>query len=132
MRTLIAFIFVALAAVSSVSAKEFKLYAAFLEDTRVRLSDGAEWMMDKGDVFPVKAYKNQQKNIILQLGGASFMTETARVRILKSKEVAEGLEVYKKNVRAYLESTAQKMEDDLKKTPAGTPVAEPALPEKKP
>ena len=36
--------------------KEFKLYAAFKSDTRVELADGAMWMMDKGDVFPVLAY----------------------------------------------------------------------------
>ena len=32
--------------------KPFELYAEFLEDTRVVLSDNAVWMMDKGDCFP--------------------------------------------------------------------------------
>lgn len=97
-------------------AVDFKLYATFTEDTRVELSDGAVWMMDKGDVFPVEAYKNMQKNIVLRLAGATFMTETAHVRILKPDEVAAGIETYRKNVRAYLESTSKKIEDKLKES----------------
>lgn len=94
-------------------AKEFKLYALLLDDTKVELSDGAIWMMDKGDVFPVEAYKNQREKIVLRLAGATFLTETARTRLLEEKEVAEGLEVYRKNVRAYLESTSKKIQKSL-------------------
>lgn len=95
-------------------AFDFKLYATFTEDTRVELSDGAIWMMDKGDVFPVEAYKNMQKNVILRLAGTTFMTETARVRILKPEEVPAGIETYRNNVRSYLDSTSKKMEQKLK------------------
>ncbi len=95
-------------------AYDFKLYATFTEDTRVELSDGAVWMMDKGDVFPVEAYKNMQKNVILRLAGTTFMTETARVRILKPEEVPAGIETYRNNVRSYLDSTSKKMEQKLK------------------
>jgi predicted DNA-binding protein (UPF0251 family) len=94
-------------------AREFKLYAILLEDTKVELSDGAVWMMDKGDVFPVEAYKNQQKNIILRLAGATFATDTSSTRILKAEEIAAGLEVYRKTVRAYLDSTAKKIQQNL-------------------
>lgn len=112
MRPLLAFS--ALLALTALApAKDFKLYAAFLEDTRVELSDGSIWMMDKGDVFPVQAYKNLQKNIVLQLAGVSFMTDTVKVRILKSNEVEAGLEAYRKNVRAYLESKSGKIQDEL-------------------
>ena len=94
-------------------AGDFKIYVALTEDTRVELSDGAVWQMDKGDVFPVEAYKNQQKNVILRLGGATFMTETARTRVLAAAEVQGGIEVYRKNVRAYLDSTSKKIEKSL-------------------
>ena len=95
-------------------AREFKLYAILLEDTKVELSDGAVWVMDKGDVFPVEAYKNLQKNIVLRLAGATFMTETASTHaILKPEEIAAGLEVYRKNVRAYLDSTSKKIQQHL-------------------
>src|SRR4051812_33734505 len=85
-------------ACTATQAGDFKLYAALTEDSRVQLSDGAVWQMDKGDVFPVEAYKNQQKNVILRLAGATFMIETARTRVLKAEEVQDGIEVYRKNV----------------------------------
>ena len=103
-----------LAATAAARAYEFKLYATFTEDTRVELSDGAVWMMDKGDVFPVEAYKNMQKNIVLRLAGATFMTDTPRVRILKPEEVPAGVETYRKNVRAYLDSTSEKIVKQMK------------------
>ncbi|MEO8351215.1 MAG: hypothetical protein ABI680_05750 [Chthoniobacteraceae bacterium] len=93
--------------------RPFVLYAMLKEETKVELSDGAVWLMDKGDVFPVAAYKNQQKNIVLRLAGATFMTETARTRILTKAEEEQGIEVYRKNVRAYLESTAKKIQKSL-------------------
>jgi hypothetical protein len=102
-----------LCASAVVQAGDFKLYAILTEDTRVELSDGAVWQMDKGDVFPVEAYKNQQKNIVLRLAGATFMTETSRTRELKPEEVQEGIEAYRKNVRSYLESTSKKLEKRL-------------------
>jgi hypothetical protein len=90
------------------SAREFKLYAALLQDMPVELSDGARWMMDKGDVFPVLMYKESQTKIILQLAGANFMTETKRVRILEESEVATGLVNYRKNVETYLKTKSEK------------------------
>lgn len=129
-----------LALAGTVRAVEFKLYAAFIEDTRVELSDGAVWMMDKGDVFPVVAYKDMQKNIILQLAGATFRTPTERVRIIKPDEVPAGIEKYRTNVRSYLDSTSKKMEQRLKEMSAEAPKPEekkaeepkPAAEEKKP
>jgi hypothetical protein len=102
-----------LALAPAAPAREFKLYAILLEDTKVELSDGAVWVMDKGDVFPVEAYKNQQKNIVLRLAGATFLTETTGTRILKPEEVAAGIEVYRRNVRAYLDSTSKKIQQRL-------------------
>lgn len=103
-----------LAVAAATRAYEFKLYATFIEETRVELSDGAVWMMDKGDVFPVVAYKNLQKNVILQLAGATFMTDTERVRIIKPEEVPAGIEKYRDNVRGYLDSTSKKIQQKLK------------------
>ena len=90
------------------SAREFKLYAILLQDLPVELSDGARWMMDKGDVFPVLMYKESQTKIVLQLAGANFMIETKRVRILEESEVPAGLVVYRKNVDTYLKSKSEK------------------------
>jgi len=90
------------------SAREYKLYAMLLEDMPVELSDGARWMMDKGDVFPVLMYKESQTKLVLQLAGANFITEAKRVRILEEREVPAGLVVYRKNVETYLKSKSEK------------------------
>ena len=95
--------------------KPFKLYAEFLQDTPVELSDRAKWMMDKGDVFPVLMYKEMQTKIVLQLAGATFWTETARVRILEENEVPAGLIRYRKNVETYLHGKSDKWKDEAKK-----------------
>ena len=94
-------------------AADFKIYVVLTEDARVQLSDGAIWQMDKGDVFPVEAYKNQQKSVILKIGGATFMTDAAKTRVLKPEELSEGVEVYRKNLRAYLDSTSKKIVNAL-------------------
>ncbi len=90
------------------NAREYKLYAVLLGDTPVELSDGARWMMDKGDVFPVLMFKDSQTRVVLQLAGATFMLEAKRVRILKDEEVAPGLAIYRRNVELYLKSKADK------------------------
>lgn len=94
-------------------AKEFKLYATLLEDMPVQLGDGAKWMMEKGDVFPVVMYKEMQTKIVLQLAGTQFWTDSKRVRILRDDEVATGLATYRKTVQAYLDSKAKRLKADL-------------------
>jgi hypothetical protein len=100
------FLFVALA--FTAGAAEYKLYAALNQDTPVELSDGAKWMMDKGDVFPVLMFKESQTKVVLQLAGANFLIDTKLVRILEPREVPAGLAVYRKNVETYLKSISEK------------------------
>ena len=101
-------IFLAVAFATTAHAREYKLYAVLNEDIPVELSDGAKWMMDKDDVFPVLMYKDSQTKIVLQLAGANFITDTKRVRILEPREVPAGLVVYRKNVEAYVKSISDK------------------------
>ena len=89
-------------------AREYKVYAALIEDMPVELSDGAKWMMDKGDVFPVLMYKDSQTKVVLQLAGANFITDTKHVRILEPRDVPAGLVVYRRNVESYLKSISEK------------------------
>lgn len=110
------------------AAKEFKLYAMLLENTPVELTDGAQWMMDKGDVFPVVMYKEMQTKIVLQLAGTSFRLDTNRVRILQPKEVAAGLVSYRKNVNSYVESKSKQMKTELKQPATGEKASEAPLP----
>lgn len=104
-------------------AREYKVYATLNEDIPVELSDGAKWMMDKGDVFPVLMYKDAQTKVVLQLAGANFMVESKRVRILEPREVPAGLVIYRKNVESYLKSISEKWKAayDPKKPAAEAP-----------
>ena len=49
-----------LPAADAQAKKRYILYATLLDDTPVELSDGANWMMDKGDSFPLLMFKDQQ------------------------------------------------------------------------
>jgi hypothetical protein len=107
-------------------AREYKLYAALTEDMPVELSDGAKWMMDKGDVFPILMFKDSQTKVALQLAGANFLTETKRIRILEQHEVPAGLVIYRKNVETYLKSISEKWKAAYEpKKPAADPPKKP-------
>jgi hypothetical protein len=89
--------------------KRFVLYAMMTENTPVELADGARWMMDKGDTFPVMMFKEQQTKVVLQLAGTSFTTETVRVQVIEEKNVTpEQLATYRANVANYIDSRAEK------------------------
>jgi hypothetical protein len=62
-------------------------------------------------------YKEQQTKIVLQLAGTNFLTDTARVRILSSKEVPAGLERYRKNVETYLKTQSDSWKKEVNATP---------------
>lgn len=111
-----------LTCLSPASAKEKKqivLFATMLENTPVTLEDGARWMMDKGDTFPVLMFKEQQTQVIVQLAGTRFMVPANRVRIVEEKDATpEMLASYRRNVDNYLEGKARKWREDAKqKTP---------------
>ncbi len=100
------FLFAALA--FTADAREYKLYATLTEDTPVELSDGGRWMMDKGDVFPILMFKDSQTKVVLQIAGASFLTDMKHVRILEQREVPAGILTYRKSVETYLKTKAEK------------------------
>jgi len=96
--------------------KRYVLYATFLEETPVQLADGAKWIMDKGDTFPVSMFKEQRTKVILQLAGTTFMTETVRVKTIEEKDVTpEQLATYRTNVQNYINSRSEKMKTELGK-----------------
>ncbi len=97
--------------------KPFVLYAQLLQDTQVELSDGATWVMDKGDCFPIYMFKDTQTNVVLQLASANFMTEAWRVRVMKDAETPTALASYRKNVTSYLRAQSDKWKDSAKSKP---------------
>lgn len=112
-------IFIVLALGCSVQAGEKKhyiLYAMLMADTPVQLSDGARWMMDKGDTFPVVMFKEQQTKLVLQLAGTTFITGAENVKVVEEKDVTpQQLATYRTNVQHYLDSQAQKWKTEQAK-----------------
>ena len=121
MQLLVFFVLALFTAAAPAQAKEKKrivLYATMLENTPVSLEDGARWMMDKGDTFPLLMFKEQQTQVVLQLAGTRFMIPASRVRILDEKETtAEMLATYRRNVDSYLEGKAKKWREEVKPQP---------------
>lgn len=86
--------------------KPFILYAQFLEDTRVDLSDGAVWMMEKGDCFPIYMFKEHQTKVVLQLASANFTVDAKSLKVLPEAQNPTALESYRKNLSQYLNNRA--------------------------
>ena len=100
--------------------KHFVLYAMFLANTRVQLAEGSEWIMDKGDTFPLAMYKEHGTKVVLQLSGTTFMTSTANVQIIEEKDITpEQLATYKANVEHYLDGQAEKWKAAQAQGPPG-------------
>ena len=77
--------------------------------TDVHLADGAHWIMDKGDTFPVVMFKDQQTKIVLQLAGTTFMTDAVNVMVIQEKDATEKqIATYRDNVQRYLDGHVEK------------------------
>ncbi len=85
--------------------KRFALYAMLIDNIPVDLADGAQWMMDKGDTFPVIMFKESQTKVLLQLAGTNFLVETKHVRVIDEKNLTAGeLASYRRNVQTYIDT----------------------------
>jgi hypothetical protein len=106
---------IALAAVLPAGAGErVIMYAMLTEALRVDLTDGSQWQMDKGDCFPVVAYKESHTKVILQLAGAQFRVPADKTRIVAAKEMEEAVKSYRENVNTYIASASDKWKDKAK------------------
>ena len=105
-----------LASAQAGEKKPFVLYGTLLETLPVDLADGAQWMMDKGDTFPVVMFKEQQTKIVLQLAGTTFVLDAKHVKVFEQKELtAEALASYRRNVQTYIDTRS----DQWKKRATG-------------
>jgi hypothetical protein len=95
-------------------AKPFLIFAKFLQDTEVELSDGSRWAMDAGDCFPIYMFKEQRTKVILQLGSATFMADAARLKVLDDTDNNAALVSYRKNLENYLRAKADNWKRDAK------------------
>jgi len=102
MKTLFALLGFLAAALTAGAGDRVLLYAMLVEPQLVDLTDGARWQMDKGDCFPVVAYKESHTQVILQLAGAQFMVPSRTTRIVAEKELPKALASYRSNVNTYI------------------------------
>ena len=87
-----------------------------LDTLPVDLADGAQWMMDKGDTFPVIMFKEQQSKVMLQLAGTSFIIDAKHVKVIEEKDLKAGeIASYRRNVQTYIDTRS----DQWKKRATG-------------
>ena len=79
------------------------LYARLRDVMVVELSDGAKWQMEKGNCFPVVAYKESHTKLILQLAGTAFIIPAEKAEIVADKDIPAAIASYRENVTAYLD-----------------------------
>jgi hypothetical protein len=111
--------------------KPFELYAQFQQDTRVELSDGAVWMMDKGDCFPVYMFKDHQTKVVLKLASATFQVDAANVKVLPESQNENALVSYRKNLAQFLAKQPGIFEQEAKAAKAANKKKKPDTASKK-
>lgn len=79
------------------------LFARLLDTLIVELSDGSTWEMQKGDCFPVVAYKESHTKLILQLAGTSFVVLANSTAVVDEKDLPAALASYRINVNNYID-----------------------------
>ena len=96
------FAFLSLLLLTAGAGEKVVLFARLKDATVVELTTGAKWRMDKGDAFPVIAYKESHTMVILQLAGAQFIVPVEKTDIVPDKELPEAMAKYRENVTNYI------------------------------
>ncbi len=102
MKALLAILLLAFCTVQAGAAERVVLYARLLEDLNVELTDGSVWAMDKGDCFPVVAYKDAHTKLILRLAGATFVVAGNHAAIVNDKETPAAIDRYRATLQTYI------------------------------
>jgi hypothetical protein len=82
------------------------LFARLQEALVVKLADGVVWEMEKGDCFPVIAYKESHTKLFLRLASNSFVVPGKSAVIVPDKEVPAAAESYRVTVNNYLNNAS--------------------------
>jgi len=102
MKALIAILLLAFCTVQSQAGERVVLYARLLADLNVELTDGSKWAMEKGDCFPVVAYKESHTKLILRLASTNFVVAGEHAAIVEEKETPAAVERYRATLQAYI------------------------------
>jgi hypothetical protein len=106
MKALMAILLLALCTVQAGAGERVVLYARLLQDLNVELTDGSKWAMDKGDCFPVVAYKESHTKLILRLGGAQFVVAGNDAAIVSEKQTPAAIASYRVTLQNYIDSAS--------------------------
>ena len=93
----------ALCTVQASAGERVVLYAKLLQDLSVELTDGSKWAMEKGDCFPVIAYKESHTKLILRLASTSFVVAGDHAAIVSDKETPAAIERYRSTLQTYID-----------------------------
>ena len=102
MKALMAILLLALCTVQAGAGEHVVLYARLLQDLNVELTDGSTWQMDKGDCFPVVAYKESHTKLILRLASTNFVVAGDHAEIVSEKETPAAIERYRVTLQTYI------------------------------
>jgi hypothetical protein len=82
------------------------LFARLLEALPIQLIDGSKWQMEKGDCFPVIAYKEAHTKLFLQLAGTAFVVPATKAEIVEEKNFQTARASYRVTLANYLDAYA--------------------------
>ena len=102
MKALIAVLLLAFCTGQSRAGERVVLYARLLQDLAVELTDGSKWQMEKGDCFPVVAYKESHTKLILRLASTNFVVVGDHAAIVSDKETPAAVERYRGTLQTYI------------------------------
>ncbi len=103
MKALIAILLFAWCGTQAFSAERVVLYARLLQDLTVELTDGSKWAMEKGDCFPVVAYKESHTKLILRLASTNFVVAGDDAAIVSEKDTPAAIMRYRGTLQTYID-----------------------------
>ncbi len=102
MKALLAILLLAFCTTQTRGSERVLLYARLLQDLTVELTDGSKWAMEKGDCFPVVAYKESHTKLILRLASTNFVVAGDDAAIVAEKETPAAVERYRTTLQTYI------------------------------
>ena len=102
MKGLLTFLLLLACATRTIAGERVALYAKLTVPLVVELSDSAVWEMEKGDCFPVVAFKESHTKLILRLAGVSFVVPSKAAVIVSEKDTPSAIESYRVTVNNYI------------------------------
>jgi len=108
MKALLALLTLAICTAHAAAGDRVQLYARILEKLNAELTDGTIWQIDKGDCFPVIAFKDSHTKLVLRLASAQFLVREKSAVIVSEKETPAAIENYKVSLNAYMTGIAMR------------------------